>query len=81
MQELTDLEIHDLLATRREVAVIWCVEDVQEIRPDLTDGQCWEVLKVVRRNHDCTIGINWDVLKCQADLLFDTLSTEAEEQP
>jgi hypothetical protein len=81
MQEPTDLKIHDLLATRREVAVIWCIEDVQEVRPDLTDDQCWEVLQAVRRNHDCTIGISWDVLQCQADLLFDALSTETEEQP
>lgn len=81
MQELTDSEIHDLLATRREIAVVWCIEDVQEVRPDLSDDQCWQVLEATRRYHDSTIGINWDVLRCQADLLFDSISTDTEEQP
>ena len=81
MQELTDSEIHDLLATRREIAVIWCIEDVQEVRPDLSEDQCWEVLAATRRYHDATIGINWDVLQCQADLLFHSIATVEEEQP
>ena len=81
MQELTDSRIHDLLATRREIAVIWCIEDVQEIRPDLTEDQCWQVLETTSRYHDATIGINWDVLRCQADILFCSTSTDAKEQP
>lgn len=81
MQKLTDPEIQDLLATRREIAVIWCIEDVQEVRPDLSEDQCWEVLEATRRYHDATIGINWDVLRCQADLLFDSIATATEEQP
>ncbi len=70
MQELSDLEIHDLLTTRREIAVIWCIEDVQEIRPDLSEDQCWDVLKATRRYHDASIGINWLTLECHADHLF-----------
>ncbi len=67
----TGQDIHSLLADRREIAVIWCIEDVQEVRPDLTEDQCWEVLQNVKRNHDATIGINWEVLRCVADVLFD----------
>jgi len=58
-----------LLAKRREIAVVWCVEDVQSVRPDLDDDQAWEVLQQARRHHDATIGINWDVLNCHADML------------
>jgi hypothetical protein len=81
MHKLTDSEIHDLLATRREIAIIWCVEDVQEIRPDLNQDECWAVLEETSHHHDATIGINWEVLKCHADLLFGSPSTNAKEQP
>ena len=55
-------DVHAFLAERRQIAVIWSVEDVQEIRPDLTDEQAWDVLEHAERHHDATIGINWDVL-------------------
>jgi hypothetical protein len=66
----TEPDIHALLAARRQIAAIWSIEDVQEIHPGLTDGQAWEVLEAVGRYHDATIGINWDVLGCHADMLF-----------
>jgi len=75
------LDIHAVLAERRQIAVIWSIEDVQEVRPDLTDDQAWAVLQTVERRHDANIGVSWDVLQCQADLLFDTISTDTEEQP
>jgi hypothetical protein len=65
-----ETDIHAVLAARRQIAAIWSIEDVQEVRPDLTEGQCWEVLEATWRYHDATIGINWDVLGCHADLLF-----------
>jgi hypothetical protein len=78
----TDIDIPALLAERRQIAVIWCIEDVQEVRPDLTEGQSWEVLQATKRYHDATIGINWDVLDCHADLLFGSApaTDKAEEE-
>ena len=35
--ELLAIDVHDLLARRRQVAVIWPIEDVQELRPDVSD--------------------------------------------
>jgi hypothetical protein len=77
----TEIDVHALLAGRREIAVIWCIEDVQANRPDLTDDQCWEVLEAAKRYHDATIGINWDVLNCHAEMLFGYApeTDEAEE--
>jgi hypothetical protein len=49
----------------------WNIDDVKSVRPDLTDKQCRQVLKSVDDNHDATIGINWDVLECAADMMFD----------
>ena len=63
-------DIEALLAARRQVAVVWNIEDVQEIRPKLTDEQAWAVLQAADRYHDANIGINWDVLRCHADMLF-----------
>ncbi len=68
---MTDsIDIHATLAARRQIAVIWNIEDVQEVRPDLSEEQCWHVLQAADRYHDATIGINWDVLSCQAQILF-----------
>ena len=64
------LDIHAVLAARRQIAAVWSIEDVQRIRPDLTDDQAWLVLLDVDRYNDDTIGINWDVLDCHAELLF-----------
>jgi hypothetical protein len=63
-------DIDALLAARRQVAVVWNIEDVQEIRPELNSEQAWDVLQAASRYHDATIGINWDVLRCHADMLF-----------
>ncbi len=64
------IDVHAYLAERRQIASIWCIEDVQSVRPDLTDDRAWEVLQAARRCHDATMGINWDVLECQADILL-----------
>ena len=76
------IDIHELLAKRRQIAVVWSIEDVQSVRPDLTDDQAWLVLLDVDRYNDDTIGINWDVVDCHAELLFgDAPETdEAEEE-
>jgi hypothetical protein len=66
------IDIDAYLAKRRQIAVIWCVADVLEIRPDLSGNQAWEVLQAAKDQHDAGIGINWDVLTCHADMLFGT---------
>lgn len=48
----------------------WHIEDVQDVRPDLDDDQCVEVLGVIADNHDANDGINWDVIEYTADRLF-----------
>lgn len=72
-------DIHAVLAKRRQIAVIWSIEDVQEIRPDLTDEQAWVVLQAACRYHDATIGINWDVLGCHADLFLGDSASSSRE--
>lgn len=52
------------------IAITWNIEDVQAVRPDLTDEQCEVVLKHIEDTHDATIGINWDVIRYAAAYLF-----------
>jgi len=63
--------VHRLLGHYRKIAAsIWCVEDVQGVRPDLTGDQAWEVLEEAGRKHDADYGISWTTLECMADILF-----------
>ena len=56
--------------TADEIAIVWHIDDVKEVRPDLTDEQCRAVLRQADESHDATIGINWEVLEIHADDLF-----------
>ena len=52
-------ELHKLLAERNQIAIIWDIEDVQTLRPDLGDEQASQVLEQVERYHDAGIGIHF----------------------
>lgn len=78
-QALDHIDIHELLTSRRQVAIVWNIEDVQAVRPDLTDEQSWEVLKRCIRIHDCEVGFTWHLIHVVADDLFPTRSNANEE--
>src|SRR5208283_4247052 len=76
------LDIHELLAKHRQIAAIWGIEDVQSIRPDLSEQQAWEVLQRVDRCMDSELGITWDTLEMAAEDLFgDAPETDEEDAP
>ena len=52
------------------IAIVWHIDDVLEVRPDLSREQAFQVLKQAKDNHDANIGINWDVLTDCAESLF-----------
>lgn len=52
------------------IEISWHIDDVLEVRPDLTNAQAREVLAQAKDRHDASIGINWDVLAIHADDLF-----------
>lgn len=52
------------------ININWGVDDVLEIREDLTQEQAMEVLYAAKREHDASIGINWNVLETHADMMF-----------
>ena len=69
--ESAEFAIYANLASRRQIAVLWGIEDVQSIRPDLDDDQAWHVLQAAERHHDCNYGITWETLELTADSLFE----------
>ena len=52
------------------IDIRWTIEDVQSVRPDLTNEQAGDVLCYLKRKHDASIGINWDVIKIWCDELY-----------
>jgi hypothetical protein len=52
------------------IEISWHIDDVAEIRPDLTADQSREVLQKALSRHDAGIGITWDVLEIHANDLF-----------
>ena len=59
--QLDDIDVHLLLAKRRQVAVIWSIGQVRQVRPDLNDDQAWEVLKRCRDERSRGRGfVIWD---------------------
>ena len=54
----------------KTINIVWSTVDVQQVRPDLTDEQAWEVLQGVEHELDADMGVNWDTLRMVADELF-----------
>lgn len=52
------------------ITIEWHVDDVLEVRPDLTKEQAREVLHTMRRYHDADLGINWDVIYWTAHEIY-----------
>ena len=68
---------------KNSIVILWHIDDVKSIRPDLSDEQCMEVLNMVARNHDAEAGVNWGVIEYWIDELFGTplpLFSQLEEE-
>ena len=79
MTHTQKIDIEAVLSERREIAIIWSIEDVTEVRPDLSEDQAWEVLQLIRRRHDANLGVTWLTLEYAADTLFgDEPDSDAE---
>jgi hypothetical protein len=68
--DYSKIDIDAVLAERRQVAIVWSIEDVLGVRPDLNADQAWEVLTRCRDKHDCEYGFTWQYLEDVADDLF-----------
>jgi len=73
-----DIDVHELLARRRQIAHIWGIDDVQGIRPDLNDDDAWTVLQTCERHLDSYYGLSWTTIEITADELFPTNESHEE---
>lgn len=48
----------------------WNIEDVNKIRPDLSDDEADEVLNFMEDEFDASVGMNWDTLEMAASECF-----------
>ena len=64
------LQLKNQLEQHGYIGILWHIDDVKGVRPDLTDEQCMEVLEQCDRRHDTDIGITWQVIEIHADDLF-----------
>lgn len=55
---------------KKFIAIEWHTDDVLAQRPDLTVEQANNVLDELDKNHDATVGINWDVIDCVTEMLY-----------
>jgi hypothetical protein len=65
----------------QQIAILWSVNDVHSVRPDLDTDQCLSVLNFVKRNHDAEQGVNWTVMSQATDQLYGVWHIEAQFCP
>lgn len=65
-----EVNINQALKDQKKIAIIWGVNDILDVRDDLTEDQAWEVLQEVDRKADCSQGINHDTIEYYTDELF-----------
>jgi hypothetical protein len=53
------------------ISIIWAVEDVQSLAPELSNEQAMGVLQNVERNHDASCGVNWETIQAEIDAWKD----------
>ena len=57
-----------------EINITCSIDDVLSVRPSLNREQASNVLMHLKKHHDATVGINWDVIEATCDDMFDTVS-------
>lgn len=63
-----DSLIEDYYSDTDRIAILWGKDDVvhraKEIEVEITDDDALDVLQRLENDHDCNIGITWDVIDC-----------------
>lgn len=78
---VNELDQFEMVDKRYAMAIVWQVDDVLSIRPDLTEEQAGEVLGRAEDIHDASIGVSWDTLECCADDLFPEGNEDSNGRP
>ena len=60
---------------KRQVSFAWDIDDVNNVRPDLTPDQAMSVLERINKLYDPNVGVNYDTIRMTAIDLFGTART------
>jgi len=55
---------------KREVSFVWGIDDVFEVRPDLSQDQAMILLERVNKLYDPNVGVNYNTIRMTAHDLF-----------
>lgn len=55
---------------KKQISFDWGIDDVLEVRPDLSSDQAMEVLQRVNKLYDPNVGVNYDTIRMTAIDLF-----------
>lgn len=76
--EVGQIILHDTLRKAGRVGVTWgrsdivhCYNNQKKNSPKLTDEEVDKILYRLEHFHDAEVGINWDVIKCQIQMIID----------
>lgn len=62
------------------MSIWWSIEDVTDrCREDITDDEAREILEMMDKYHDCTIGVSWDTMDVYIDEVLNQREETAEE--
>ena len=67
-----EIDLTEVLARQGQIAIIWSIADVLQVRPDLTPDQAWDVLIAVDLRQNYEYGVSWNTLQFWAEALFAT---------
>ena len=49
------------------ISIEWHFTDIQEIDETLTNDEARQILQLLKKCHDCNIGINWETIEATID--------------
>ncbi len=58
------------MSNKDQIEIIWHIDDVKEVAPEVTDDEAREVLRLVNKEHDAEIGVSWDTLRYWASYVI-----------
>jgi len=55
------------------ISIVWHIDDIKEVDNTLTNDQARKVLQVLKKTHDASVGINWEVISYTIDAMKEGL--------
>jgi len=77
---LHEIDLHEMLAGDRRVALVYSTEDVKGVRPDLDDDQAWEILQQLKAAcEDCPATMQ-EIIRQLADMSYPNSKTTLRDR-